>query len=92
MIILVSLLSVIVVTILFLIISYKKLLDTETFSSYECGFNIKSLARIFFSFRFFKTSILFLIFHVEIDLVLPIPYLSIHYITLNITFIFYNYD
>nr|QNV12095.1 NADH dehydrogenase subunit 3 [Argiope bruennichi] len=72
---LLSMVLVIVVSILFFLVSYKKLLDTETFSSYECGFNVSSVARVFFSFRFFLISILFLIFDVEIALMLPIPYL-----------------
>nr|YP_010415027.1 NADH dehydrogenase subunit 3 [Araniella displicata]URW97646.1 NADH dehydrogenase subunit 3 [Araniella displicata] len=67
---------VVIVTLLFLVISYKKLLDSETFSSYECGFNNISGSRLFFSFRFFLISILFLIFDVEIALMLPIPYLN----------------
>nr|AIA77340.1 NADH dehydrogenase subunit 3 [Argiope amoena] len=72
---LLSLILVAVVSLLFFVISYKKLLDTETFSSYECGFSVMSVARVFFSFRFFLISILFLIFDVEIALMLPIPYL-----------------
>nr|QHH25567.1 NADH dehydrogenase subunit 3 [Argiope ocula] len=71
----VSMILVLVVSVLFFFVSYKKLLDSETFSSYECGFNVMSVARLFFSFRFFLISILFLIFDVEIALMLPIPYL-----------------
>nr|YP_009172236.1 NADH dehydrogenase subunit 3 [Hypsosinga pygmaea]ALF36393.1 NADH dehydrogenase subunit 3 [Hypsosinga pygmaea] len=70
-----SLVLVILVSFIFLVISYKKMLDVETFSSYECGFNMMSSVRIFFSFRFFLVSILFLIFDVEIALMLPIPFL-----------------
>nr|YP_009691854.1 NADH dehydrogenase subunit 3 [Cyclosa japonica]QEG58634.1 NADH dehydrogenase subunit 3 [Cyclosa japonica] len=71
----VTLILVIAVSVLFFYISYKKLLDFESSSSYECGFNLISMARMFFSFRFFLISILFLIFDVEIVLMLPIPYL-----------------
>nr|YP_009691841.1 NADH dehydrogenase subunit 3 [Argiope perforata]QEG58621.1 NADH dehydrogenase subunit 3 [Argiope perforata] len=72
---LMTMILVLVVSVLFFLVSYKKLLDTETFSSYECGFNVMSVARVFFSFRFFLISILFLIFDVEIALMLPIPYM-----------------
>nr|YP_009680084.1 NADH dehydrogenase subunit 3 [Parachtes romandiolae]QDP17910.1 NADH dehydrogenase subunit 3 [Parachtes romandiolae] len=44
-------------------------------SSYECGFDPKSFTRISFSYRFFLISILFLIFDVEITLLMPIPFL-----------------
>nr|YP_009161625.1 NADH dehydrogenase subunit 3 [Cyclosa argenteoalba]AKN58354.1 NADH dehydrogenase subunit 3 [Cyclosa argenteoalba] len=72
---LVIVILVMLVSLLFFYISYKKLLEFEMSSSYECGFNLISMARMFFSFRFFLITILFLIFDVEIALMLPIPYL-----------------
>lgn len=79
-----------VVRILFFIISYKKLLDGETYSSYECGFNPKSITRIFFSFRFFLVTILFLIFDVEIVIMLPLPYLILGINEMLIIYIFFT--
>nr|YP_009240931.1 NADH dehydrogenase subunit 3 [Neoscona adianta]ALF63165.1 NADH dehydrogenase subunit 3 [Neoscona adianta] len=86
---LLSFLMVVIVSILFFMIPYKKLLDTETFSSYECGFNVKSIARMFFSFRFFLISILFLIFDIEIALMLPIPYLMLSGDKMMIIYMFF---
>lgn len=66
---------VIIVYILFYLISYKIEIDTENIRSYECGFDPKSITRLIFSYRFFLITILFLIFDVEISLILPVPYI-----------------
>lgn len=51
-------------------------MEAERIGGYECGFNSFCGARLGFSFRFFLISILFLIFDVEITLILVIPYIS----------------
>lgn len=42
-------------------------------SSYECGFDQGIESRVSFSYRFFLISILFLVFDVEITLLVPVP-------------------
>nr|QDP17884.1 NADH dehydrogenase subunit 3 [Parachtes teruelis] len=49
--------------------------DLNFMSAYECGFDPKSSTRMSFSYRFFLIAILFLIFDVEISLLMPLPYL-----------------
>nr|UOU84947.1 NADH dehydrogenase subunit 3 [Platypalpus candicans] len=60
-----------VVMILASILSKKTLSDREKNSPFECGFDPKSSARLPFSLRFFLITIIFLIFDVEIALILP---------------------
>lgn len=66
---------VMLVYILFYLISYKNLKEIEKVRVYECGFDPKSITRMTFSYRFFLISILFIIFDVEIVLILPVPFL-----------------
>lgn len=70
-----SILLVILVYLIFILIFYKNQYDMERIRSYECGFEPNSYTRIFFSYRFFLISILFIIFDVEISLILPVPFL-----------------
>jgi len=58
-----------------LLLSERLILSREELSCYECGFDPNSLSRIPFSLRYFLLTLVFLLFDLEVVLMLFVPYL-----------------
>nr|QXX99450.1 NADH dehydrogenase subunit 3 [Aconurella prolixa] len=69
MIVIIMLTSIMIV--LILLISKKTINDTQKLTPFECGFNPMSYSRLPFSIHFFMIAVIFLIFDIEIILIMP---------------------
>ena len=69
----------VVITILFtlgLVLSYIKTPDKEKNRAFECGFDPLGQSRVQFCMKFFLIGVIFLIFDVEVLLIIPLPFSS----------------
>nr|YP_009370180.1 NADH dehydrogenase subunit 3 [Haemaphysalis concinna]ARO89818.1 NADH dehydrogenase subunit 3 [Haemaphysalis concinna]UNO53968.1 NADH dehydrogenase subunit 3 [Haemaphysalis concinna]UXX50230.1 NADH dehydrogenase subunit 3 [Haemaphysalis concinna] len=78
------------IMILYLMIHFKNLNSKEKLSPFECGFDPFSFSRVPFSLKFFFIGIVFLIFDVEIIIIIPFPILMNYNYYLFLSFMFIN--
>nr|UKE80293.1 NADH dehydrogenase subunit 3 [Phlogotettix monozoneus] len=54
-----------------LLVSKKSIIDNQKATPFECGFNPMSYSRLPFSIHFFMIAVIFLIFDIEIIMIMP---------------------
>nr|YP_009775990.1 NADH dehydrogenase subunit 3 [Paraahimia luodianensis]QJA16300.1 NADH dehydrogenase subunit 3 [Paraahimia luodianensis] len=70
-----------IIIVMMMLLSKKTILDLQKSTPFECGFNPMSNKRLPFSTHFFLIAIIFLIFDIEIIIIMPMT------LTLKSTFI-----
>nr|YP_009525785.1 NADH dehydrogenase subunit 3 [Idioscopus clypealis]AXS67652.1 NADH dehydrogenase subunit 3 [Idioscopus clypealis] len=62
---------ILLIMFMLLLVSKKSITDKEKLTPFECGFNPMSNKRLPFSIHFFLVAVIFLIFDIEIIIILP---------------------
>ena len=60
-----------------ILLTYKRLVDKEKASPFECGFDPHNISRLPFCIKFFIIVIIFLVFDIEVALILPLLFSSL---------------
>nr|YP_010125583.1 NADH dehydrogenase subunit 3 [Phlogotettix monozoneus]ASA46948.1 NADH dehydrogenase subunit 3 [Kolla paulula]QCB91445.1 NADH dehydrogenase subunit 3 [Phlogotettix monozoneus] len=59
------------IILIILLVSKKSIIDNQKATPFECGFNPMSYSRLPFSIHFFMIAVIFLIFDIEIIMIMP---------------------
>lgn len=62
-------------------IALKSIVDKEKASPFECGFDPRGITRLPFCIKFFMVSVIFLVFDIEVALILPMIFSGLTVIT-----------
>jgi len=86
-----SIALILVLKLVSFLLSEKALLIREEVSSFECGFEHHNVARVPFSLRYFFLTLIFLLFDLEIVLIMFLPYMlfSVNYISSIVILLFF---